>query len=129
MATEPVYSDFPLSFTANPITGDVSPMSDSRSVKNALINLLRTPIGSRPFYPEYGTNVERYIFEPGDTLTESELNEEIATSIQKFEPRVKLISIESSLEDYGVDIKIEYFIINVPGSGQQTLETTLTRTS
>lgn len=127
MATEQVYSDFPLSFTSNPFTGDITPLSDARSVKNALLNLLRTPIGSRPFYPEYGTNIERYIFDPGDALTESELNEEIATSIQRFEPRVKLVSIETSMQDYGVDVKVDYFIINVPG--QQTLETTLTRTS
>lgn len=127
MATDSTYSDIPLSFTPNPITGDVTALSDERSVRIALMNLLRTPIGSKPFYPQYGTNLERYLFDPADALTESELNEEIAITIQKFEPRVRLISIESSIDDNGVDIKIDYFIINVPG--QQTLETTLTRTA
>lgn len=127
MATDSTYSDIPLSFTPNPITGDVTPVANDRSVRISLMNLLRTPIGSKPFYPQYGTNLERYLFDPADALTESELNEEIAITIQKFEPRVRLISIESSIDDNGVDIKIDYFIINVPG--QQTLETTLTRTA
>lgn len=127
MATESIYSDIPLSFTPNPITGDVTPVGNERAVKNALINLLRTPIGSKPFDPEYGSNIDRYIFEPADSITESELNEEIATTVKKFEPRVKLTAIETSIEDYGIDIRLEYYVVNVPG--QQVLETTITRTS
>lgn len=126
MATEPVFSDIPLNFNAHPITGDIAPVGDVRSVKNALINLLYTPIGTKPFYPEFGTNLEKYLFEPADQLTESEINEEIAATIEKFEPRVKLIAVESSMEENGIDIKIEFFIKNIPG--EQVLETTITRT-
>ena len=121
------YSDIPLDFTPNPITGDVAPSGDERAVRLALINLLRTPVGTKPFYPQYGTNLDRYVFDPADAITESELNEEIAETIRKFEPRVKLVAIESSIESYGVDIRIEYFVINVPG--EQVLETTITRTA
>lgn len=127
MATKPVYSDLPLSFNIHPITGDVAPVGDVRAVKNALINLLYTPPGSKPFYPQYGTNLEKFLFEPADSFTESELNEEIAATIEKFEPRVKLTAIETSIEDYGIDIKIEFFVRNIPG--EQVLETTITRTS
>lgn len=127
MATESAYSDIPLNFTPNPLTGDVTPLSDARAVKNAMINLLRTPAGTKPFFPEYGTNLDRYLFEPADTITESDLNEEIAETIKRFEPRVKLVAIESSIEEYGIEIKIEFFVVNVPGI--QTLETTITRTS
>lgn len=127
MATESIYSDVPLNFTPNPITGDVTALGNERAVKNSLINLLRTPVGTKPFDPEYGTNIERFMFEPGDPLTESELNEEIATTIKKFEPRVKLTAIETSIEDNGIDIRIEYYVVNVPG--EQVLETTIARTS
>lgn len=127
MATESAYSDISLNFTPNPITGDVSPVSNERAVKNALINLLRTPIGTKPFNPDYGTNIDKYLFEPADALSESELNEEIASTIQKFEPRVKLTAIETSIEQNGIDIRIEYYVVNVPG--QQVLETTISRTA
>lgn len=128
MATEKIYADLSLDFTPNPITGDISPVTNERAVKNALLNMLRTRIGSKPFYPEFGTNTERYLFEMIDSVTEAELNEEIADTIKKFEPRIKIISIETSIEENLIDIKIDYYVINV--SGIQTLETSIiTRTS
>lgn len=128
MATEKVYADLSLDFTPNPITGDVSPLTNERAVKNALVNMLRTRIGSKPFFPEYGTNTERYLFEMTDPVSEAELNEEIADTIRKFEPRIQLISIETSIEENLIGIKIDYYIINV--SGVQTLDTSIvTRTA
>ena len=125
MATESYFSDIPLNFTPNPITGDVSPLREESSVKSALLNLLRSPLGQKPFYPEYGTNLDKFLFEPADPLTETEINEDIAYAIRKFEPRVELISIDSKIEEYGVDITIVYYVKNI--AGVQTLETTVTR--
>lgn len=125
MATDSFFKDIPLSFIPNPVSGDVRPVTNERAVKLALMNLLRTPIGTRRFYPQYGTDITDYMFQPADEITESEINESIADAIKRFEPRVKVVSIESSIEDYGVDITISYYVINVPGI--QTLETTITR--
>ncbi len=127
MATETFYSDVPLNFISNPVTGDVRPVSNDKAVKSALVNLLRSPIGSKPFYPEYGVNLSRYLFELADPITESMINEDIAKAIKRFEPRAEVVAIESSMEDYGITIKIEYYIKNIPGL--QTLETTVTRTN
>lgn len=125
MATSGYFSDIPLSFIPNPITGDISPLSEEKAVKGALMNLLRSPVGQRPFDPEYGTNVDKYLFELADPITESQINEDIAYSIEKFEPRVELVSITTVMENYGVDITITYYVKNIPGL--QTLETTVTR--
>jgi phage baseplate assembly protein W len=127
MAAETFYSDIPLNFIPNPVTGDVRPVSDDKAVKSALINLLRSPVGSKPFYPEYGVDVNKYLFELADPMTESMINEDIAKAIKRFEPRAEVIAIESSMEDYGIEIKIEYYIKNIPGL--QTLDTTITRTN
>lgn len=126
MATESYFSDIPLNFTPHPITGDVPPVKEEKSVKGALLNLLRSPVGERPFDPEYGVNIEKFLFEQADPITENEINEDIAYAIKTFEPRVELVSIESVMEDYGVDITITYYVKNIPGL--QTLETTVTRT-
>jgi len=125
MATSSYFSDIPLNFIANPITGDVPPLPEEKAVKGALINLLRSPVGQRPFDPDFGTNIEKYLFELADPITESQINEDIAYAINKFEPRVELVSIESLIEDYGVDITITYYVKNIPGL--QTLESTVTR--
>lgn len=126
MATSSIFSDLSLGLIPNPITGDVRPITNEAAVKSALNNLLRTPFGSRRFLPDFGTRIEQYLFQPADAITESELNEELAAAIRRFEPRVNLVSIESTMEDYGIDITITYYIQNVPGL--QTLETVIERT-
>lgn len=126
MATESYFSDIPLNFTPHPITGDVAALKEEKAVKAALVNLLRSPVGERPFDPEYGVNIEKFLFEQADSITENEINEDIAYAIKTFEPRVELVSIESTMIEYGVDITITYYVKNIPGL--QTLETTVTRT-
>lgn len=125
MATESYFSDFSLSFIPHPVTGDIVSIKEETAVKNALINLLRSPVGNRPFDPDYAVNLQRYLFEPADALTENEINEDIAYAIKTFEPRVELVSITSEMVEYGVNITITYFVKNVPEL--QTLETTITR--
>jgi phage baseplate assembly protein W len=120
------FSDLPLNFIANPITLDIPTLKNEAAVKRALLNLIKTPVGSRPFRPDYGSKIYDYLFEPADVSTELEINEELAREIQKYEPRVQLISIESNIEEQqGIKIKIVYYVINSPSP--QTLETVITR--
>ncbi len=121
------FSDLPLSFKVNPITGDVPPARNESAVKKSLINLIRTPVGTRPFAPEYGSRVYDYLFEPADTQTELRLNDDIAQCIERFEPRAKVVAIETSMKENGIEIKVEYYVVNVPIL--QQLETVITRTA
>ncbi len=121
------FSDLPLSLKINPISGDVPPARDESAVKKALINLIKTPVGTRPFAPEYGSRVYDYLFDPADTQTELRLNDDIAQCIERFEPRARLVAIETSMTDNGIEVKIEYYVVNVPTL--QQLETVITRTA
>ena len=119
------FSDLPLTFKLNPITGDIPPARNESAVKKALINLIRTPVGTRPFAPEYGTRIYDYLFEPADSQTELRLNDDLAQAIERFEPRARLAAIETSIQDNGIEVKIEYYVVNVPQL--QQLETVITR--
>lgn len=121
------FSDLPLNFKVNPITGDIAPARNESAVKKSLINLIRTPVGTRPFAPDYGTRVYDFLFEPADTETELLLNEEIAQAIDRFEPRARVVAIETNMQDNGIELKIEYYVANVPDL--QQLETVITRTA
>lgn len=121
------FSDLSLSLKINPITGDVPPARNESAVKKALINLIKTPAGTRPFNPEYGTRVYDYLFEPADTQTELLLNDNLAQAIERFEPRVKLVAIETTMQENGIEVKIEYYVVNVPDL--QQLQTVITRTA
>jgi uncharacterized protein len=120
------YSDVSLSFVQNPLSGDVRPVKDEVAVKNALLNLIRTPVGTRPSNLDYGTRISEYLFAPADNQTEVELNEEVASSIERFEPRVMLVSVESNILDYGVEIIVEYYVKNF--KDKQVLRTVISRT-
>lgn len=126
MAQEQVFfKDLPLSFTVHPVTKDISMVKNEEAVKSALRNLLKTPQGTRPFRPDYGVNLLRYLFEPATYATEVSINKEIAEAIQRFEPRVQLIAIESKVkENEGIDVTVQYIVTGF--QRPQVLETTIT---
>ena len=128
MASTEIYRDLSLNLTANPVTGDIPVTKNESAVKKALINLLRTPLGTRPFSPEYGTRFYDFLFKPADAETESDINEELNQCIEKFEPRVKVVSITTNMDDNGIEVTLNYYVTSVTPS-LQTLTTTITRTS
>jgi phage baseplate assembly protein W len=129
MATAPTfYKDLSLNLTPNPITGDTPPATNEAAVKKALINLIRTPLGTKPFSPDYGTKVYDYLFAPADSSTESDINDEINRCIERFEPRVKVASITTNMDGDGIEIIVNYYVTTI-SNAQQTLTTTITRTS
>lgn len=86
------------------------------SVNVGLLNLLKTPIGSRRFQPEYGTNLEYYLQEPMDDQTAYLLETHIFSAIPRWMPRIELdltqtrVSIDQSLPGY--QIVLAYKIID-----------------
>lgn len=122
------YRDLPLNLTPNPVTGDVPVAKNEIAVKKSLINLIRTPRGSKPFDPDYGSSVFDYLFAPADEQTSLDINEELAETIKKYEPRVTVTAIESNIDEFfGIEVTVEYYINNF--SALQTLTTNITRTS
>jgi phage baseplate assembly protein W len=120
------YSDISLSFVQNPLSGDVRPVTDEAAVRNALLNLIRTPVGTRPSNLDYGTRVSEFLFAPADTQTEVEVNEEVASAIERFEPRVMVVSVESNILDDGLQVIVEYYVKNF--KDKQVLRTVISRT-
>jgi phage baseplate assembly protein W len=119
------FKDIPLVFRINPVTNDISLAKNEEAVKKALINLLRTKIGTRPFRPDFGVNLDQFLFEVSDYETEVNINKEIGRAIQEYEPRVQLITIDSTMDNLnGVKVVITYTVSGF--SRVQTLETTVT---
>jgi len=129
MATAPaIFKDLSLNLTPNPVTGDTPPATNEGAVKKALINLIKTPLGTRPFSPEYGTRLYDFLFRPADSETEAEINDELNQCITKFEPRVTITSITTDMSGDGIEIQLNYYVSSISFT-QQTLTTTITRTS
>jgi phage baseplate assembly protein W len=119
------FRDIPLAFRVNPVSNDISIAKNEDAIKKALINLLKTKVGSRPFRPDFGVDLDQYLFEVPDYETEVNINKEIGRAIQEHEPRVQLITIDSTMDSInGVKVVITYTVAGFPRV--QTLETTVT---
>jgi hypothetical protein len=122
MAKTIFYKDLPLDFTPHPISGDIRPITDETAIRRSLSNLIKTRKGTRPFRPDYGSNIYNYLFDSG-VFAEDELNRSLYDTIIKNEPRVAVTEINSKIDGNGIDIKIDYIIknINFPGNIQTTI--------
>mgnify|MGYP001553868852 CR=1 FL=1 len=90
------YRDFDISFRANPITGALNVLKNNDSVKRALRSLILTNRFERPFRPFFGSDVQSYLFENFDVLTETEIRDTITRTIQEQEPRVELLDVRTN---------------------------------
>ena len=71
-------------------------IEDVADIYQAIYTLFATKKGSRLFRPNYGANLERYLFEPCDEITARSMMYDIMEGI-KEEPRVSLNSSQSSV--------------------------------
>lgn len=120
------YKDLSLDFTPHPVSGDVRPVTDEVAIKRSLSNLIKTRRGTRPFRPDYGSDVYKYAFSSG-IFAESQLNESVYNCIKKFEPRVNVTKIKSTIGENSVEVIVNYNIINT--NIKTTLETTIKKVS
>ena len=122
MAKTIFYKDLPLDFTPHPVSGDIRPITDETAIKRSLSNLIKTRKGTRPFRPDYGSNIYKYLFDCG-IFAEDEINKSLYDTISRNEPRVRVTRIESKIENNGIDIQIDYIIrnVNLPGNIQTTV--------
>lgn len=105
------YKDLSLDFTPHPVSGDIRPITDETAIRRAIANIIKTPKGTRPFRPDYGCDIQKYLF--GNSIfTEYEVNRKIYESITKYEPRVDVISVTTKIDTNSMKIDTEYFIKN-----------------
>jgi|TARA_R100000664_G_C2742115_1_gene130390 phage baseplate assembly protein W len=60
--------------------------STEAEVRSNLIHLILTLKGSRYFLPDFGTNLLKYIYEPLDGATKTNIDKEIRDAVKKFIP-------------------------------------------
>lgn len=89
--------------------------------KNALVSdlklLLLTKKGQRYYMPDYGTNLEKYIFQPQDSTTEDEIIADLRKAVRDFMPAIAINTVDfytnvdegyTELQDNELRIKIKF---------------------
>ena len=117
------YKDLPLDFTPHPVSGDIRPVTDETAIRRSIANIIKTPKGTRPFRPDYGTDIKRYLFD-NSIFTEYEVNRKIYEAISKFEPRVVVLSVTTKIRNNEMMIDTKFTIRN---TGKTTTLQTLVK--
>jgi hypothetical protein len=64
------------------------------TIMSGLKQLILTSRGERPMRPDFGTNLRRFVFEPFNASLKERIKEDITSTVEKYEPRVKITSLE-----------------------------------
>ena len=106
---------------------DIFKKSDAAAVKQAVKNLLLTNFGEKPFNPEFGGNLNAFLFNLDTEFDELEIEDAVAQAMANFEPRAILRQVIATLleEQNTVNVKVIFQVVNVAET--QELSINLTR--
>lgn len=109
IVTSKTYRDISLTFI-HPVRGNMIISNDLEAIKNSIRNIVLTPIGSRPFFPEFGTSVPDLLFENFGFPTNIDLQNEIREGIIRWEPRLSAIDVEAEplIDDNAYRIRVVF---------------------
>jgi phage baseplate assembly protein W len=90
------FKDLSMSFQVNPLNYDLIATKNETAIARSIRNLIFTLRGERFFNSNLGSGVSKVLFENMDEITASVLQDEIKNTIDNYEPRVNLISVDVS---------------------------------
>ena len=110
------FKDISLSFNRHPVTNDVTVLKNEDAIKKSVVNLCRTRITERFFNNLLGTSIEDSLFETNLNDIAPFIEREITVLLNNYEPRIRLNSVivESLVDSYELQIRIEYEITGLP---------------
>ena len=122
--------DLKINFMPHPVTGDLQVTKDDAAVKQSVINLLMTIPGERPFQRRLGSRISELLFEPLDYGIAAQIQSEIKTTLQKYEPRIGIVElvVEPEFEQNSFTVHMEYEIVGREDDIPQEINFLLQRT-
>ena len=120
------YLDIDLTFNKRP-SGDLYKKRDAAAVKQSIKNLLLTDFYEKPFQPFFGANLRAMLFELADDDTEDEVEENIRTAINKYEPRAEILTITVNVLPDQNDMRVSVYFKIISTQETVTFTTNLSR--
>ena len=122
-----VYSDFDNAFLPHPLTGQITRRKNVDAVKMALRNLIFTNKYERLRNPNFGSSIQKYLFENINRSTAIEIENDIKYLIENYEPRVRLIQVKATPVEENNALNINIIFATNLEQGNQEVELTLYR--
>ena len=92
IARQETYKDLDFTFKQNPNTNDVGIKKDNASIKQSVLNILRTNHGERPFQYYFGANLRAYLFENITNTTAAQMSTSVNVALGNSEPRLEVLN-------------------------------------
>lgn len=102
-------------FTDNNVNGHFIDLNRTIEDKAAseILHVILTRKGTMIRKPNFGTDLTKFIFEPSDELTWSNVENEVKNAVSTYVPGVKINSIQvvQTEEDHEVYVDIDYTVM------------------
>tara|TARA_B100000287_G_scaffold409783_1_gene437505 strand:- start:498 stop:899 length:402 start_codon:yes stop_codon:yes gene_type:complete len=115
------FKDISMTFQANPLNQDLIVLKNENAIARSVRNIVFTVPGEKFFQENFGSRISESLFENIDEISALAIKDEITESINRFEPRVRLISVDV-IPDYAgnaFNVLIVYEIIGIDTPAQQ----------
>ena len=115
------FKDISMSFEINPISNDLIGVKNDTAIARSIRNLVLTTPGERFFNENLGSRVSETLFENVDEISAAAIQDEIEETINKYEPRVVLMSVkvDPDYDNHEFNVTLVYNIIGIDALPQQ----------
>lgn len=120
------YKDLDLTFTSSEV-GNIFKKTEGAAVKQAIKTLLNSNKLDKPFDPDFGVDLRRFLFDLADDQTGGNIVEKIKGTIETYEPRASIKNIKVGVQEdiNAINIILTFTIKNTDQT--ITLESTISR--
>ena len=107
------FKDISMTFQTNPLTSDLIVLKNENAIARSVRNIVFTIPGEKFFDETFGSNINRSLFDNIDEISSLIIKDQISESIERFEPRVRLVEVKVSpdFDNNAFDAVITYEII------------------
>ena len=115
------FKDINLSFKRHPVTNDVVAIRDEDAIKRSVKNIIFTILGEKPFDPTFGSVINDSLFDLSTNLSDIRVQDEITSSLNRFEPRISNITVTSTVipDSHELNCTVQYDIVGIPAPTQE----------
>ena len=115
------FRDINLSFKRHPVTNDLVAIRDEDAIKRSVKNIIFTILGEKPFEPSFGSVINDALFDLDTNLNEIRIQDEITSSLNRFEPRIDNIIVTVSVvpDTNEMNCTVQYDIVGLSTPPQE----------
>jgi len=81
------------------VGGRMSMASGPEKVRQSIFIILDTEPGERVMLPEFGCGLRRYLMQPNNAATRSQIERDVGDALRRWEPRIEVSQVDVTPDD------------------------------